>query len=276
MAVLLQISDTHFGTERPVVVEALVELVHRQAPSVLVLSGDITQRALPEEFQAARAFVDRLRVPRVLAVPGNHDIPLFNLVQRFFTPYARHRRAFGNELEPAFESEGLLLLSVNTTRRYRHKNGEVSARQIERVSKRLRNAHSAQLRVIVTHQPVAVTRTCDEHDLLRGHGLAVREWAQAGADLVLGGHIHLPFMMPLHVKHPGLARRMWALQAGTALSIRLRHGTGNSINLIRYAAVPSSGQRSAVVERWDYAEGLQRFEQVSTEALTFSPSVDTT
>ena len=81
MSVLLQVSDTHFGTEQAPVVQALEALAHGQRPSVVVLSGDITQRARPTQFRAARAFADRLGVP-VLAIPGNHDIPLLNLWAR--------------------------------------------------------------------------------------------------------------------------------------------------------------------------------------------------
>ena len=88
MSVVLQVSDTHFGTEQPVVVEALLRLVRAQRPNLVVLSGDITQRARWSQFQAARAFIERLAVPATLVLPGNHDIPLFNLGARLLAPYA--------------------------------------------------------------------------------------------------------------------------------------------------------------------------------------------
>jgi hypothetical protein len=99
MSVLLQISDPHFGTEQAEVVEALVMLARQQRPDLLVLSGDITQRARPAQFRAARAFTDRLGAP-VLAVPGNHDMPLFDLWARLRRPYGRYIAAFGDDLEP--------------------------------------------------------------------------------------------------------------------------------------------------------------------------------
>jgi hypothetical protein len=107
---------------------------------------------------------------------------------------------------------------VNTTRAHRHKNGEVSAAQVARVAARLAEATPAQLRVVVVHQPIDVQRPQDEPDRLIGHTAAQDAWAAAGADLVMGGHIHLPYVMPL----PGLARPMWAVQAGTAVSHRVR------------------------------------------------------
>ena len=185
MSVVLHISDTHFGTEQPRVVEALVALAAQQRPDLVVLSGDITQRARPAQFRAAKAFVDRLGAP-VVAVPGNHDIALFDLWARFTRPYARYARAFGAELEPVHASQDLLVVCVNTTRAWRHKHGEVSAAQIDRVASLLTAASAQQLRVVVVHQPAAVTRAEDHVNLLRGHHAALRAWSAAGADLVNG------------------------------------------------------------------------------------------
>ena len=266
MTVLLHLSDPHFGTEQPAVMQALLRFSRTQSPDVLVLSGDITQRARVAQFQAARAFVDALGVRSVLAIPGNHDIPLFNLAARLCRPYANHRDAFGVELEPAFEAPGLLVLTVNTTRPYRHENGEVSAAQIARVAQRLARASACQLRVVVTHQPVSVQRAQDAPDRLRGAAEAVQAWSRAGADLILGGHIHLPFVQALHEQHAGLARKCWAVQAGTAVSTRVRAEAGNSVNLIR-CSEPRDGGRRASIERWDYAAASGTFERVAIDEI---------
>jgi 3',5'-cyclic AMP phosphodiesterase CpdA len=260
MSLLLQVSDTHFGTEQPAVVEALLHLVREQAPDIVVLSGDIMQRARRAQFRAARMFVDRLAVPATLVLPGNHDIPLFNLVARIFYPYANHRRVFGPTLEPVFESADLLVIGVNTTRPSRHKDGEVSANQIHRVARRLRRATRKQLRIVVTHQPVHVTRPEEEKNLLHGHREAVREWASAGADLLMGGHIHLPYVRPLHECFNDLSRSVWVVQAGTAVSTRVRHDAPNSINLIRY--VYADAPRQCLVERWDHNASTRCFEPI--------------
>jgi 3',5'-cyclic AMP phosphodiesterase CpdA len=252
MSVLLQISDPHFGTEQAPVVEALAALSRQQRPDLLVLSGDITQRARPEQFRQARAFVDRLATP-VLAIPGNHDIPLLHPGARLFHPYSRYCDAFGENLEPAYSSRELLVVCVNTTRWYRHKNGEVSEIQINRVARRLVSAGSEQLRVVVVHQPVAVVRATEVHNLLRGHAAALRSWAAAGADLVMGGHIHLPYVSAL----AGLARPMWAVQAGTAVSSRVRDGVPNSVNLLRWGNHAPPGR--CLIERWDYVATAQAF-----------------
>lgn len=250
MTVLLQLSDTHFGTEQAPVVEALVALAAQQQPAVVVLSGDITQRARPGQFRAAKALTDRLGVP-LLAIPGNHDIALFDLWARLARPYARYAREFGTELEPVHRSPDLLVVGVNTTRAWRHKNGEVSPAQIDRVATLLAAASPRQLRVVVVHQPVAVTQPRDRQNLLRGHAAASRAWAAAGADLLMGGHIHLPYVLPLH----GLARRLWVVQAGTAVSSRTRPGVPNSVNVVRWGAAV----HRCLVEQWDFAPAQQAF-----------------
>lgn len=259
MSLILQISDTHFGTEVPAVVDALFELTRRFSPDLLVLSGDLTQRARTREFVAARAFVDRLAVPHVLALPGNHDIPLYNLPMRAFAPYDNYLRYFGPELEPEFESADLLVLGVNTTRNWMHKDGYVADAQIDRVCQRLRRAAPHQLRVVVTHQPIYVSRPQDQKDVLRGHARALPAWSEAGADVVLGGHIHLPQNHPLG----DLPRTVWCVQAGTATSSRVRWDAPNSLNLLRYVAPDEpNAAHVCIAERWDYDESERCFARV--------------
>lgn len=262
MTSLVQISDTHFGTERPFVVDALIALVLELRPSVIVLSGDITQRARRSQFVKAAEFVRRLSAPAVLAIPGNHDIPLFDPFARALFPYANYCQAFGRDLEPSFESSELLVLTVKTTRRARHKHGQVSSEQIERVARRLSLARRDQLRIVVTHQPVLVTRTEDEKNLLRGSELAIPRWAESGADLVLGGHIHLPYVRSLSERWGTLPRRAWAVQAGTAVSTRTRNGISNSVNVLHRV-----NAERCTVERWDYGQTTGTFERIERHEL---------
>lgn len=261
MSVLLHMSDSHFGTERPPVVAALRRLIEHCRPELVVLSGDLTQRAQPAQFAAARAFAETLPAP-FLAIPGNHDIPLFDLAARLLAPYGRFRAAFGEALEHEWQSAQWLVLGLNTTRWWRHKQGELATAQIERVAARLRVAAPGQLRVVVVHQPIAVVRPQDRHHLLHGHARAVQAWRAAGAQLVLGGHIHLPYVCPLPM--PGGAP-LWVVQAGTAVSHRLRGGTSNSVNLIR-AVDP----HRCTVEQWDYADADEAFVPRREHALALA------
>lgn len=258
MSVLLQVSDPHFGTERAPVVEALVALATQLRPDLVVLSGDITQRARADQFSAARTAMDRLGAP-LLALPGNHDIALFNLWSRVVRPYARYSAAFGADLAPVFASHDLLVIGVNTSRAWRHKDGEVSRAQIDSVAQQLRRATPEQLRVVVVHQPIDVMRAEDLPNRLHNHTAAQQAWAEAGADVVMGGHIHLPYVMPL----PGLVRPLWAVQAGTSVSSRVRSGVPNSVNVLRW-----SPATACVVEQWDFSVGVSAFVCAATTRLT--------
>jgi 3',5'-cyclic AMP phosphodiesterase CpdA len=257
MSTIAQISDTHFGTERPEVVAALGDLLVSMRPELIILSGDITQRATRSQFDAARRFIDGFTSP-TLVIPGNHDVPLVNVFARLFSPFARYRRAFGDNLEPEFASDDVLAIGVNTVRPRRHKDGEVSDAQIDRVCERLSHATEAQLRVVVTHQPVHVIREKDTKNLLINHERAIASWAAAGADLVLGGHIHLPYVRPLNTPSRALASELWSVQAGTAVSTRIREGISNSFNVIRHDAL--NDRSVCVVEQWDYNEANGRFD----------------
>lgn len=257
MSLVVQISDTHFGTERPDVVMALGELIVSMQPDLVILSGDVTQRARRDQFDAARRFIDGYNRP-TLVIPGNHDIPLLNVVARLVNPFGGYRRVFGADLEPEFADDALLVIGVNTVRARRHKNGEVSDAQIDRVARRLRDASDAQLRVVVTHQPVHVIREKDKANLLINHERAISVWAEAGADLVLGGHIHLPYVRPLNTAARSLASELWSVQAGTALSTRIREGISNSFNAIHHD--PATDRAVCVVEQWDYNEANGRFD----------------
>lgn len=260
MSVLLQISDPHFGTEQVPVADALHRLHTQLQPDVVVVSGDITQRARRSQFRAAQQFFAQLNARALLAVPGNHDIPLFNIFVRMLAPYANYARAFGGDLQPEFSSNDLLVICVNTTRARRHKHGEVSAAQITHVAQRLAAARASQLRVVVTHQPVHVVTDADKVNLLRGHHMATQAWAEAGADIVLGGHIHLPYVRSLQPVAHQPERILWAVQAGTALSTRIRNGMPNSVNVIRYEN--AHDKRDCSVEQWDFDARSRRFHPV--------------
>ncbi|HEY6133917.1 MAG TPA: metallophosphoesterase [Rubrivivax sp.] len=261
MTLLMHLSDTHFGTERPEVIEALVRLAQSQRPSAIIASGDITQRARSSQFAAAKRFIDRLGAP-ALVIPGNHDLPLFNLPMRLLAPYAGFQRAFGPSLDPRQMLERAWIAGVNTTRRWRRKHGEISAAQADTAARWLEGAPEGVLRVVVTHQPVAVSRLRDSVDLLRGGRQAAVRWARAGVHLVLGGHIHLPYFLPLARAWPELERPVWLAQAGTAVSRRTRAEAGNSVNLVRHVV-----RLGWQLERWDHTPATGSFERRSVVAF---------
>ncbi|TCS39316.1 3',5'-cyclic AMP phosphodiesterase CpdA [Paucimonas lemoignei] len=265
MSVLLHLSDTHFGTEQAPVSKALLRLAAEVRPDIALLSGDITQRARLRQFTAAREFMDALAAPVKLVIPGNHDIPLFDLPSRIFSPYGNYHKTFGRSLEPSFADPNLLVLCLNTTRPWRHKDGELSREQIGRVASRLQSATSRQLRIVVVHQPIQVISDSDSVNLLHGHRDAAKRWAEAGADLILSGHIHFPYVRMLNGSADGRNRPVWIVSAGTAISSRVRQGHPNSVNLIRYDA--QHVRRECIVERYDYHAKPERFVIAETSRL---------
>jgi 3',5'-cyclic AMP phosphodiesterase CpdA len=261
MTAILHISDPHFGTERPGVLDALNTLIIDRRPELVILSGDVTQRARPWQFEAARRFIAQLPAP-VLVIPGNHDIPLYNLPMRWLRPYRNYCMAMGPELEPVYESDRILAIGLNTTRPSRHKDGEVSSEQIERVARRLATARTGQLRMVVLHHPVRAKVESDLSNLLHGREEAVAAWVDAGADLLLAGHIHLPYVMPLARRDSRVA---WAVQAGTALSSRVRGDVSNSVNLILHDPVDLN--QPCLVERWDHDDAQSAFCMIQRHEL---------
>lgn len=262
MTRLLHLSDPHFGTEQPEVVEALLAFAADQRPDLALLTGDITQRATRQQFQLAREFANRLPCP-TLSVPGNHDLPLFNLLRRLRAPYAYYRDHFGNDLEPLYETRDLLIIGVNSTRPGRHKNGELRPHQVARVSQLLRRADSQQLRIVMQHHPVRAIEQADQANLLIDYDTVVPQWVDAGLDLLLAGHIHLPYVRPL--QGTTNLRQAWTAQAGTAVSSRVRGDIPNSVNLIEHLI--DGPFQHCTIERWDYVDTSHSFRLYSHSDL---------
>lgn len=278
MSRLLHLSDTHFGTELPAVLSALERLVACVRPEVLVLSGDITQRATAAQFASARDWLARLPVPHRLVIGGNHDIPLFDLAERLRHPYRRLSAAFGAEREPRLDLPDWQVLTLDTTRWWRHRDGTLSRTQIARTADALQAAAPGQIRVVVTHHPLQVTRSGDEVHRPTHHREALSAWAGAGADLLLSGHIHLPAVVPVAVEpptappgaEPRAPRRVWSIQAGTAVSRRLREGIPNTVMLLEAMPGERPG-RLCRCETWQCPPEGGAFRRVASQLLALSP-----
>ena len=264
---LLQVSDPHFGCEDPPAVQALLELAGALRPDVAILTGDLTQRATADQFRRVHAFARALRAGRVLAQPGNHDLPLFARWERLAPrPFARYERRFSDPREGVLSRPALHLVTVDSVRRWGHSAGAVRPSQVDVAGQRLRSGHDGQLRVVALHHPLAVRRPDDRPQQLDDAERIARHWSSAGADLVLGGHIHDPFVMPMHERFGGLPRRLWVVQAGTAVSRRVRHGIPPSVNSFGF----DPAHARAEVRRWDYDGVARRFDLVATTELALS------
>lgn len=257
---VVHLSDTHFGTENPAVVKALLRCLSDLNIDLVIVSGDITQRARAKQFKAAKAFFESLPARRVMSVPGNHDIPLFNLAARLLWPFRNYQTHLCSELQPVHSCDKLWLMCLNTVQPYRHTNGCISMQQADRVAQQLYAAPENAIKVIVAHHPFAVVLRQDSKNLIKGAHNAMNQWSRAGLDLVLGGHIHFPFTAPLNRYFADLQGDPWVIQAGTAISKRIRNNIPNSFFSLKLG----QGRMELCVQRWDYDSERDIFFEAST------------
>jgi len=215
------LSDLHFGAEDERIAESLLEDLADFHPSVVVISGDLTQRARKKQFEAAGAFIRRIPVP-CLAVPGNHDIPLYDVLRRVLAPLSRYRRYITTDLNPVFQDDELIILGANTARAAAFKNGRISTAQIKVLAEKLRAADGRLFKVLVTHHPFLPPLDAPSAALVGRGALAVEAFEPCGVDLLLAGHYHRGYMGDLQSHYVAVKRSILVAQAGTATSKRTR------------------------------------------------------
>jgi 3',5'-cyclic AMP phosphodiesterase CpdA len=247
MTVIVQLSDTHFGTEVSDVVKAAKAAVHEIAPDLIVLSGDITQRAYPAQFRAAKDFMASLPSAPRLFIPGNHDLPLYNMAVRMLLPYHHYRRHFGAR-DQVWCNGTVGVVGIDATSPFRHTRGKVSFSRVGRLVEETRCKLSpGALLIACVHQPLQTAWPEDSHNLLINTEETARVLSTLGIDAMLTGHVHVPLLTTTRKNFPALGRHFVLGGAGTALSHRVRRGVPNSFNVLR--AAPE--QMSLVEYRFD-------------------------
>lgn len=224
MARLVHLSDLHFGAHDEDLVAAVEQSVDALKPDLVVVSGDFTQRARTEQFREACEFLERLRDRghEVLGVPGNHDVPLYDVLRRFLSPLTRYRRYIDETLCPFIELPGLAVLGINTARSLTFKDGRISKEQVEFIGETFSRSDPEAMRVLVTHHPLYAVPVGEEIERAVGRQeLALDAIEEAGVDLLLAGHAH---HASAHDASELVTRSGGALvvQAGTATSTRVR------------------------------------------------------
>ena len=250
MARIVHLSDLHFGAHDPRLVEAVERRIDDAKPDLTVISGDFTQRARTEQFEQACQFLDRLKAAghEVLGVPGNHDVPLYDVLRRFLSPLTRYRRYIDQTLCPFHELPDAAVLGINTARSLTFKDGRINEDQVAYIRDTFSRTRADTARILVTHHPLFALPVGDGPELGKAIGrqeLALDAVADAGVDLLLAGHNHRASTH--HAKElvtdagPALV-----IQAGTATSTRLRDEE-QSFNLLEVG----DAEVTVAVQAWD-------------------------
>jgi 3',5'-cyclic AMP phosphodiesterase CpdA len=264
MTRIIHLSDLHFGALAGETVDPLLAVIAELSPSVVVISGDLTQRARRRQFELARTFIARLPAP-VVAVPGNHDIPLWDVLRRFLAPRRRFRRYVSDDPFPTHLTDDVSVVGVNTARSLTFTNGRINRQQLLRVESILTQSPRRALRIVVAHHPFVVP---EERPLTARVGrteLALPVFLRVGVDMLLTGHRHHTWISS---PEPGLL----TVHAGTATSRRVRREE-NSFNLIEVASREVSVHRF----RWQpedatfrppRVDAIHRFQRQDGRVLT--------
>ena len=231
MRVIAHISDLHFGRTDPALLEALAADVAAANPDVVAISGDLTQRARTWQFEEARDFLARLPTPQIV-VPGNHDVPLYNLVARITRPLHKYRSHIHADLEPYYADSEVAVLGLNTARSLTTKYGRVNRDQVARACDRLNQLPASVVRIVVTHHPFDLPENWSQTELVGRARMAMAGFAQCRVDLFLSGHLHVTHTVETRARYGIPGHCALVVQAGTAASVRTR-GEANSWNLIR-------------------------------------------
>ncbi len=237
MATLLHLSDLHFGKPfRPNVAQAVLVQSRELEPDVVVVSGDFTQRARAPQFQQAAEFLKKFDSP-VVVTPGNHDVPFYRFWERFLTPYRNYCRYISEDLNSVTEVAGMVIVALNSSRRFTLTNGRIRRSQLEFASRAFEAADDSLTRIVVTHHHLAPPPGFERTNVMPYARRALRKFTALGVDLILAGHMHSAYVGNSLDFFPGeLERRgIVIVQCGTTTS---RRGRGretlrNTFNVIR-------------------------------------------
>lgn len=239
MITLLHVSDLHFGPPfLPQVGEAVQAFAARLGPTAIVASGDFSQRAKPEQFAAARAFLDRFPPVPTVVTPGNHDVPLYRFAERLLDPYRHYREHIQRELDTVTKLPGATIVALNSTAPRRMLvNGRIRGWQLEYARRAFEGLPPEELRIVVAHHHFAPPPDFEGGDVMPKAQRALDAFTAMKVDLIMGGHLHRAYIGNSLDVYSGADREhgIAIVQSGTSTSRRgrAREAEKNSLNVLR-------------------------------------------
>lgn len=233
MRTILHVSDLHFDKADPRLIALFLSECVRIRPDMVVMSGDLTQRAARREFEMVRVFLDALRAAGIgqFVIPGNHDIrPLYDPIARTLTPFDRYKDIIAEDIEPRSIDDEIAIAAIDTVCRGRISNGAVSKKQIERTNAWFAQIHTDALRIVVSHHPFDLPPGRSTRPPTVGAERTIRGLDPSRIDLYLSGHHHVSSVISTGDRYAGLGASSIAVQAGT-LSLR-EYGETQSFNVL--------------------------------------------
>jgi 3',5'-cyclic AMP phosphodiesterase CpdA len=229
MHTIIHLSDLHFGRSLPSLVDPLLQVIEARAPQLLVISGDLTQRARHSQFRKAKDFLSRLPCP-LLIVPGNHDIPLYAIWSRFLNPFGKYQHYISEELDPCYRDDEIAVMGINTVRRLKFKEGRINIRQLERAREFFSPIPAGVVKIIVTHHPFNLPEGY-RGKYVQCARMALAYFRELGIDLLLSGHLHTTLGRYKNTEYKLKDHKPLIIQAGSTISTRLRL-EANSFNIL--------------------------------------------
>jgi len=234
--VILHASDLQAGRPfRAKAGEDLVALAHALRPDLVVVAGDLTQRAKAREYRLARTLLDCLAPLPVVVTPGNHDVPLYRAWERLFTPYRNWRRFIAPALDTVTRVEGATVVALNSSAPRRAiVGGRVDGPQVELARRAFASAPADEARVLVIHHHFARPPDGEGGRRLPGAAALLRSFEAMGVDLILGGHVHQTHLGTSRALVDGPGPGIPLVACGTTTSSRGRgpEAGRNTLNVV--------------------------------------------
>ncbi len=216
MTTIIHLSDMHIGTEDKKMLPVLVDIINKLNSEVIVISGDFTQRAKIPQYKIARDFIKQLTCKNILSVPGNHDIALYRIFERFLMPFDKYKKYISNNINPSFCNNDVAIIGINSATPYTIQDGMVTDEQLK-IMHDFFSKTAVMNRIVVMHHNMIRP---EYHKVILNLETVIQALAESRVNYILAGHLHDVCIE--RIERDYIDYNMYAITAGTALSSRLR------------------------------------------------------